>query len=98
VDVFFLRFEDIFSMFQMNRLHQNFVHLFALIEAYQVRKEQELSSTMAIADRYYLYESYLVTHENRLTMMHYIDYLFLANKDRNVCLFLFSRVSHSLAP
>jgi hypothetical protein len=49
-NVFFLRFEDIFSMFQMNRLHRNFVRLFTIVETYQVRKEQELSPTMAIAD------------------------------------------------
>jgi hypothetical protein len=87
-DVFFLRFEDIFSMFQMNRLHQNFVRLFTPAEAYQVRKEQELSPTLAIADPYYLYESYLVTYENRLSVMHYIESLFLANKDKKCFSFL----------
>jgi hypothetical protein len=33
-DVFFLRIEDIFSIFHMNRLHENMVRLFALSEAY----------------------------------------------------------------
>jgi hypothetical protein len=71
-DVFFLRFQDIFSMFHMHRLHRNFVRLFTLAEAYQVRKEQELSPSLAIADPYYLYESYLVNYENILNVMYYI--------------------------
>jgi hypothetical protein len=62
VDMFFLRFEDIFSMLQMNRIHRNFIRLFKLAEAYQVRKEQELSSTLAIVDPYYLYEIELLGH------------------------------------
>jgi hypothetical protein len=33
-ELFFLRFEDIFSMFHMSRLHPNFVRLFTLAEAY----------------------------------------------------------------
>jgi hypothetical protein len=83
-NVIFLRFEDIFSMFQMIRHHRNFLRLFALTETYHVRKEQELSPTLEIADPYYLYESYLVTYENRLSVMHYIESLFLANKDKKM--------------
>jgi hypothetical protein len=37
-DVFFLSFEDKFSIFHMNRLHRNLVRLFALNKAYQVKK------------------------------------------------------------
>ena len=71
-DVFFLRFQDIFSMFHMHRLHRNYVHLFMLVESYRARKEQELSPSLAIADPYYLYESYLVNYENILNAMYYI--------------------------
>jgi hypothetical protein len=39
-DVFFLTFQDILSMFHMHRLHRNFVRLFTLVEAYQVRKSK----------------------------------------------------------
>jgi hypothetical protein len=83
-NVFFLRFEDIFSMFHMNRPHRNFVRLFTLVEAYQARKEQDLSPSLVIADPYYLYESYLVNYENRLNVMYYIKNLLLVNKDKEM--------------
>jgi hypothetical protein len=70
----------------MNRLHRKFVRLFTLVEAYQVRKEQELSPTLAIVDTYYRYESYLVTYECKLNAMYYIENLFLVNKEKQMFL------------
>jgi flagellar assembly factor FliW len=68
----------------MHRLHRNFIRLFTLAEAYQVRKEQELSLSLVIADPYYLYESYLVNYENKLNAMYYIENLFFVNKDKEM--------------
>jgi 23S rRNA-/tRNA-specific pseudouridylate synthase len=68
----------------MHRLHIKCVRLFTLGEAYQVRKEQELSPSSAIEEPYYLYESHLVNYENRLNVIYYIKNLFLVNKDKGM--------------
>ena len=85
-DVFFLRFDDIFRLFHMKRLTPNLVRLFALNEAYQVRKEREFIPTVVIPDPYYLSESKLYTMEGQLAAKEYIQNLMLANKDKDTFL------------
>jgi hypothetical protein len=43
-DVLFLRFDDIFNMFHMKRLHPTMVRLFALNMAHHVMKEKTQAS------------------------------------------------------
>ena len=67
-------------------LGPNLVRLFALNEAYQVRKEREFIPTVVIADPYYLSESKLYTMEGQLAAKEYIQNLMLANKDKDTFL------------
>ena len=83
-ELFFLRFDDIFNMFHLKRLHPTLVRLFTLSEAYQVRKED--TPAIAIADPYYMLESNLCTHEGRLVVMQYIEDFLVANKEKEIFL------------
>ncbi|MBI0385500.1 hypothetical protein JBE27_56830, partial [Streptomyces albiflaviniger] len=79
-DVFFLRFDDIFNMFHLKRLHPTLVRLVALSMAYQVMKED--TPTIAIMDPYYMLESNLRTPQDRLIVTQYIEDFLVANKQK----------------
>ena len=56
-EVFFIRFDDIFNMFHLKRLHPTLVRLVALSMAHQIIRED--TPGIAIMDPYYMLESNL---------------------------------------
>ena len=85
-DVFFLRFEDIFNMFHFQRLHRNWLRLFALAEAYQLIQETEYTPKIAIADPYYMTESNWESSNGMDTVMTYIQDFFVRNTKKDILL------------
>jgi hypothetical protein len=63
-EVFFLRFDDIFNMFHLKRLHPTLVCLVGLSMAYQIIKEKTPGIT--IMDPYYMLESNLRNPRDRV--------------------------------
>ena len=83
-DVFFLRFDDIFKMFHLQRLHHTLVRLVTLSMAYQVIKED--TPGIAIMEPYYMLESNLDTDAERLIATQYIEDFLVANKQKSIFL------------
>jgi hypothetical protein len=83
-DVFFLRFDDIFDMYHLKRLHPTLVRLVALSLAYQVMKEE--TPAIAIMDPYYMLESNLRTTQDRVIVTQYIEDFLVANKKKEIIL------------
>jgi hypothetical protein len=83
-DVFFVRFDDIFDMLNLKRLHPILVRLVTLSLAYQVIKEQTLA--IAIMDPYYMLESNLRIPGDRLVVTKYVEDFLVANKQKEIIL------------
>jgi len=83
-DVFFLRFDDIFKMFHLQRLHHTMVRLVSLSMAHQIIKEDTPGIT--IMDPYYMLESNLGTDAEKLLVMRYIEDFLVANKHKSIFL------------
>ena len=84
-DLFFLRFDYIFQMFQMRTLDFTFVRLYALHMNYIVRREQVTG--LAVADPYYMHEGFLsINDANRQYASQYIEEFLVSNKDKETIL------------
>ena len=83
-DVFFLRFDDIFKMFHLQRLHHTLVRLVPLSMAYPVIKVE--TPGIAIMDPYYMLESNLSTDGKWLIVTRYIEDFLVANKQKEIIL------------
>jgi hypothetical protein len=84
-DLFFLRFDYIFEMFQMRWLNFTFVRLYALHMNYIVRREH--ITGLAVMDPYYMHEGFLSINEaNRQYASKYIKDFLVINKDKEMIL------------
>ena len=81
-DVFFLRFDDIFSMFHLHRLHPTLVRLVTLNMAHQDIKEN--TPGIAIMDPYYMLERNLDVDAERIIVTKYIEHFLVANKQKSI--------------
>ena len=84
-DLIFLRFDYIFEMLHMRRVDFTFVRLYALHLNYLVKKEE--LSQIAVADPYYMSESFLnLRDKERKGAEKYITKFMLDNKDKEITL------------
>src|SRR3954469_21481396 len=84
-DLIFLRFYYIFEMLHMRRVDFTFVRLYALHLNYLVKKEE--LSQIAVADPYYMSESFLnLGDEECKGVEKYITKFMLDNKDKEIIL------------
>ena len=77
-DLIFVRFDDIFKMFNLKRLHPHLVRLFCLSTAHQVLKEK--IGGVAIADPYYMIETNFRSHEGWQFMSKHLEEIMVENK------------------
>ena len=83
-DEFYLRFEDIFDIYHFQHLHPSFVRLFALCMAATIAKEE--IPGIAVADPYYMEDSFLHSEAGRDTARDYIQKFMVENKRTSVLL------------
>ena len=84
-EVFFLRFDQIFEMFLTRRLDFTIVRLFALHMSFVINREE--ISQIAVADPYYMHESFLSLSDYELkTAREYIKNFMLMNKEKEMVL------------
>ena len=83
-EVFFLRFDDIFNMFHLKRLHPTLVRLVALSMAHQIIREE--TPGIAIMDPYYMLESNLRNPGDRVIVTKQIEEFLVANKQKEIIL------------
>jgi hypothetical protein len=76
----FLRFDDLFSMFHLHRLHPTVVRLVTLRMAYQVAKEE--TPAIAIMDPFYMLKSSMHDGCDRIIVTQYIEDFFAVNKQK----------------
>ena len=77
-DLMFLRFDDIFKMFNMKWFHLQLVHLFYLSTAHQVLKKK--IGGLAIADPYYMIETNFRSHDGWQFMTKPLEEIMMENK------------------
>ena len=77
-DLLFLRFDDIFKMFNLRRLHPHLVRLFCISTAHQVQKEK--IGGVAIADPYYMIETNFRSHQGWQFMSKHLEEIMVENK------------------
>src|SRR3954464_12035417 len=84
-EVFFLPFEHIFEMFLTRRLDFTIVRLFALHMSFVIKREE--ISQIAVADPYYMHESFLSFGDYELKIAReYIENFMLMNKEKEMVL------------
>src|SRR3954467_11655044 len=82
---FFLRFDHIFEMFLTRRLDFMIVRLFALHMSFVIKREE--ISQIAVADPYYMHESFLSLGDyERKTAREYIENFMVMNKEKEMVL------------
>ena len=86
-DLFFVRFEDIFRMLHLKRLHCTLVHLFSLKMAMNVFKDGTQGVT--IVDPFYMRDSVLGNSGDRRVVVEYLQTFMLANKRKDYILMPF---------
>ena len=86
-DLFFLRFDDIFNMFHLKRLHYTLVRLFSLSMAMQVLREK--TPGVAIVDPFYMRDSVLSNPGDRRVVIEYLQNFMLKNKRKDYILMPF---------
>ena len=86
-DIMFLRYDDIFDMFHMKRLHPSLVRLVALRMAFDLSKAE--NPHVAIMDPYYMSEWIVRTEPGAVSQ--YVEYFLVANKDKNLMLLPYFR-------
>ena len=81
-DLFFVAYEDVFNLFNQQRLNYNLVRLYALNEAMTIHRDN--LSHVAVADPYYMRDSQLVEGSGTRTMVtEYLQRFMLNNKRKN---------------
>jgi hypothetical protein len=83
-DMFFLRFEDIFSMFHLKQLHHTIVLLVAFSLTAQFIGEK--TTAVAIIDPFFMLEYTLSSPGNRVIVTNYVQDFLVANKEKEVIL------------
>ena len=85
VHVFFIRFEEIFDLFDMKQLLTIMVRLVAMKLAHQL-KTVEISRNVVIMDPYYMHERTLKNPAARLIATQFVERFFLENKGKGTLL------------
>jgi len=88
-EVFFIRFDDIFNVFHLRRLHHTVVRLVALSLAHQIIREE--TPGVAIMDPFYMLESVMRSLGDRVIAKKQIEEFLVANKHKEIILMPYFR-------
>ena len=83
-DVFFIRYDDIFNLFHFKRLDRSLVRLVSLSLSHQIIIEK--TPNTAIMDPFYMLESNMANHGNRVIVTKQIEDFMVANKHKKILL------------
>lgn len=83
-DLIFIRFDDIFNLFNIRRLHRTFIRLVALKMAYTIMIEK--TPGIAVMDPFYMMESVMANPRDRVVATAAIENFMVENKDKQTCL------------
>ena len=84
-DLFLVAYEDVFNLFNQQRLNYNLVRLYALNEAMTIHRDN--LSHVAVADPYYMRDSQLVQGSvTRTSAVEYLERFMLQNQQKNCLL------------
>ena len=84
-DLFLVAYEDVFNLFNQQRLNYNLVRLYALNEAMTIHRDN--LSHVAVADPYYMRDSQLVQGSvTRTRAVEYLERFMLQNQQKNCLL------------
>jgi hypothetical protein len=87
-DMIFLRFDDIFSMFHVGRLHYSLVRLFVLSMAMDLSREN-ITLCVAIVDPNYFRDGVLANPYDMELVKTYLEDFMLKNKRKDYILMLY---------
>jgi len=83
-ELFFLRFDDIFNVFNLRRLDPTVVRLVALKMAHVIMEES--TPGVAIMDPFYMLQGTMAHPRDRVLATKHIEQFLVANKDKEICL------------
>ena len=81
-ELFFLRFDDIFNVFNLRRLDPTLVRLVALKMTHDIMEER--TPGVVIMDPFYMLQCYMANPRDRVLATTHIEQLLVANKNKEI--------------